>query len=319
MYKLLIADDNAADREGIPTLCDWEGMGVAIAGVCADGEEALRAVSENPVDILLTDIVMPVMNGIELAERVRSLRPKTKIVFMSCYDEFEYAKSAVDLEINGYVLKPIMRADLREAMERALASLRRDEAVEAERQAMEAERRAVLQTLRESSPDVRDQLVKDLLVRKPDSTTPVVAGPAGGDAAGGDAGGGTAGGDSLFDRVQDQLAGRNESRGARVAESVKAIVRARYQDRVTVDDIAKAVYLSPRYLNGLFKRETGRTVFEYLLEYRMDAAKKLLMGGDCAVSDVADLVGYENKSHFALLFKRRVGVSPAKYRRRFAP
>jgi len=83
------------------------------------------------------------------------------------------------------------------------------------------------------------------------------------------------------------------------------------------EDISKAVYLSQSYANSIVKKETGKSIFEHLLEYRLEMAKKLLMNPESKVSVVSENVGYENKSYFSLMFKKYVGLSPSEYKARF--
>ncbi len=92
MVKVLIVDDNPRDRRGIRSIMDWNAIGAEIVGDCANGMMALEQVEELSLDIVLTDISMPVMNGIEMSRRLREKYPSLKIIFMSCHYDFDYAK-----------------------------------------------------------------------------------------------------------------------------------------------------------------------------------------------------------------------------------
>lgn len=106
LYKILIVDDERVERTGIRFLIDEYNIELDIAEA-ENGEKALEHIENNPIDILITDIRMPFMDGLELAARVREIRPNIKIVIMSAYSEFEYAKKAIDLKVVHYILKPI--------------------------------------------------------------------------------------------------------------------------------------------------------------------------------------------------------------------
>ncbi len=112
MYKLLIVDDEERARTGIRKLIDWAAHGIEIVGEARDGAEALEFMRANPADILLTDIRMPVMDGIELIERVADSYPAARCVIMSGHDEFAYAQRAMAAGAGHYLLKPSRRQEI---------------------------------------------------------------------------------------------------------------------------------------------------------------------------------------------------------------
>ncbi|HZG77222.1 MAG TPA: helix-turn-helix transcriptional regulator, partial [Paenibacillus sp.] len=83
---------------------------------------------------------------------------------------------------------------------------------------------------------------------------------------------------------------------------------------ITIEDISKSVYISGRHANNILKKETGQTIFDYLSDYRIGIAKRLLMEPDSKVAVVAEQVGYVNTSYFCLAFKKNVGMTPAEYK-----
>lgn len=106
MISLMIVDDEERARKGIRTLIDWNSRGITIAAEARDGVEALERLRETRVDILLTDIRMPEMDGLALIEKVVSDYPHIKCVIMSGFDEFAYAQKALALGASDYLLKP---------------------------------------------------------------------------------------------------------------------------------------------------------------------------------------------------------------------
>ena len=92
MYRVLLVDDEVLIREAIQENIKWEQLGFELAGACKDGREAMEETRKNPPDLLLTDIYMPYMDGMELTKFVYENYPDTKVVIISGYDEFEYAK-----------------------------------------------------------------------------------------------------------------------------------------------------------------------------------------------------------------------------------
>ncbi|WP_391573968.1 response regulator [Cohnella sp.] len=123
MYKLILVDDEADVREGVLGEIDWETNGYAVIGVAENGREALELVEKSAPDVVVTDIRMPFMDGLQLAERVRSAYPSTKIIILTGYDEFEYARKAIHLNIEEFVLKPFSAGDLLQALRKVKGNL----------------------------------------------------------------------------------------------------------------------------------------------------------------------------------------------------
>ncbi|QHT62488.1 helix-turn-helix domain-containing protein [Paenibacillus lycopersici] len=107
MYRVLLADDESLDLEGLERLIPWEKLGMEVAAAVSSGYDALAVLRAAPIDILVSDIKMPIMSGLELAKRALESNPSLKIVFVSGYEDFHYAKQAIQLNVQGYVLKPV--------------------------------------------------------------------------------------------------------------------------------------------------------------------------------------------------------------------
>lgn len=116
MYRVLLVDDEMLIREAISENTKWNELGYELAGACKNGKEAKTFVENNKVDLLLTDICMPFCDGIELAKFVYENYKSIKVVIISGYDEFEYAKKAVKYQVVDYILKPITAQELSETL-----------------------------------------------------------------------------------------------------------------------------------------------------------------------------------------------------------
>ncbi|REK74309.1 response regulator [Paenibacillus paeoniae] len=106
MYKVLLVDDEADVREGLLGEIDWDQHGFTIVGTAENGQEALELCERLAPDVVITDISMPFMNGLELSHWLRQHQPLVKIVILTGYDEFDYARQAVRLSVDEYLLKP---------------------------------------------------------------------------------------------------------------------------------------------------------------------------------------------------------------------
>ena len=111
-YSVLLVDDEEDVVEAIVQKIDWEALGYSLAGYAKNGLEALEIAEEKQIDVVLTDIKMPYMDGLTLSHRLKELYPSIKIIIFSGFDEFEYAKEAIRLEAEEYMLKPVDAGEL---------------------------------------------------------------------------------------------------------------------------------------------------------------------------------------------------------------
>ena len=114
MYSVLVVDDEIRQREAVIKSVAWEKAGFSVIGDAENGIEALELLEKLEPDLILTDIKMPLMTGLELASKVREIRPATKLVILSGYDDFEYAQEAFKYNVIRYLLKPISASELSE-------------------------------------------------------------------------------------------------------------------------------------------------------------------------------------------------------------
>lgn len=120
MLKLIIADDERVIRESISKLIDWEDLGVELTGLCRNGLEAYDMIIDEAPDIVLTDIRMPGMDGLELIRKVSLMDLDTRFIILSGYGEFEYAKEAMKHGVKYYVLKPCNKSQIAECIKDAV-------------------------------------------------------------------------------------------------------------------------------------------------------------------------------------------------------
>ena len=116
MYSVLVVDDEKIIVKGIKF--NLENEGFSVAGDAENGIEALELLEKLEPDLILTDIKMPLMTGLELARKAREIRPATKLVILSGYDDFEYAQEAFKYNVIRYLLKPISASELTEELEK---------------------------------------------------------------------------------------------------------------------------------------------------------------------------------------------------------
>lgn len=127
MYSLLLVDDERLELETLRDYIAWEKLGFDRVYTARSGRDAYDKVLRLKPDVMITDIHMPVMNGIELARQMYADGCTTKVVFLTGYDEFEYAKAALQVEAVDYILKPFSFDKIRTAMDRVKELLHKEE------------------------------------------------------------------------------------------------------------------------------------------------------------------------------------------------
>ena len=125
LYSVLLVDDEEEVIDIIRKKTDWTGMGFRVAGYAHNGVEALEMAEDEQPDVVMTDIKMPYMDGLTLSRRLKELYPDCRIVIFSGFDEFEYAKEAIELEVEQYLLKPVDPAELKDVFSKLKVSLDR--------------------------------------------------------------------------------------------------------------------------------------------------------------------------------------------------
>lgn len=164
LYRIILVDDEEEVRKSIIRKINWEEAGFQVAGDAENGEDALEKIEALEPDVVLTDIRMPYMDGLTLAERIRQKYPSMKIVIFSGFDDFEYAKQAIKLNVTEYILKPVNVEELTAILKRIKINL--DQEIEQKRN---------VNLLREnyirSLPILRENFLNELVSRPMDQET----------------------------------------------------------------------------------------------------------------------------------------------------
>ena len=123
MYKLLIADDEEWIRMGISQAIDWGKLGFSAVETASNGKIAIEKIQKNPPDMVISDVVMPQVTGLQLAEWIYNHHPEIKVILISGYDQFEYARKAIRFAVVDYILKPVEEEKLQEVVRRCLTQM----------------------------------------------------------------------------------------------------------------------------------------------------------------------------------------------------
>ncbi|WP_082234936.1 response regulator [Halobacillus massiliensis] len=159
MYKVLIVDDEINILEGIAAIVNWEACGTELAAKAHHGLMAYEMIMSDPPDIVITDIKMPGLNGVELIQKVYQTNPEIKFIVLSGHDEFEFAKTAMECNVQHYLLKPSDENKIEEALTKVVKTL--DE---------KSSREQFLEKMKESlqsvMPKAKEQFLKEFITTK---------------------------------------------------------------------------------------------------------------------------------------------------------
>ncbi len=335
MYKLLLVDDEQIIREGLERMIDWEGLDLSLTASCPNAIAALDSMMDDMPDILVTDVRMPGMDGLELVERAMSLHPRLRAIILSGYDTFAYAQQAVRAGVMEYLLKPCAREELEQALVRACRAIDKERRhvlhLNGERQARVKTLVEKLGELRESALDIA-QMERQVCEIAKTAEDPSLLREALVSIVTSSLGGGQAewklnvimGAFSQQESLERLIASslyrlRGESGGARgFVRQMTDYVKAHCADEaLSLQYMAdNVVYMNADYIGREFTRAMGRKFSAYLLEVRMERAK-MLMATDGALHsyEIAERVGLGNNPHyFSQVFRKYTGMTPKEYR-----
>jgi len=246
MYDLLIVDDEEYVRNGIKNTYPWEQYGFRVIGTADNGYTALQLIDATRPHVVITDIMMPVMDGLAFAERVKDRYPAIQIVLLSAYNEFVYAQRGIRYGVREYLLKPLDEGELEKTF-RALAN-------------------------RLDFGDIDSGHTVDAVAYK-----------------------------------------RGKEQDNYITQA-KQYVAEHFARKITLDDIAKALFITPAYFSVMFKKETGQNFIDYVAEVRVKKAKELLRRSDYRVKEIAIRVGYDDYAYFCKIFRKIEGITPLEFR-----
>lgn len=336
MYPVLIAEDEYWLRRELSEMVERLGENFTIAGEACDGEQAWEMIPELWPSILITDIRMPRMDGIDLIKRVTDAAYPIVILVVSGYDEFAYAQKAVHFGVTDYLLKPIDSDKLKSALLHSLdrISLFKD------LNACLTHINAFFETIHDSEVVERNGMLEEIIgkiwgapILHPKSRHTLLTVfqtkmnellQEGGTMS--DAGPQR---ELLvkdreqsidhFRRLLEQwsLKASSKDNGDMHAIIRKACryVENHYMEPLTLVGIASEFHLSMSYFGYLFKKYTGQSFISYVNQLRVDKAKVLLLEEDIKIYDIAEMVGFSSQTHFNRTFKNLIHMTPNEFRK----
>lgn len=315
--KILIADDEMISRANIRRMirsyCPWAGP-VAEA---ADGRQAVEAARERDADVVLMDIEMPEMDGMEAARMIRQWKEGCVIIFLTAFATFQYARQAISVGASEFLVKPVDPEELRQVLERVRGKLRgkaETDCGEAETDCGEAEANCG-----EAEADCGEvQLGADAgqagtkAVRSGFGAAQASANAAQAPANAIQASAKSASAAQAAADVSDSsfLGGR----AGKIGLEGKRYMDLHYMDDIGVDTMARMYQVSSNYFNKVFKQVHHISCKEYLINIRVEHAMDYLRNPAMTIREAGIMVGYEDANYFARIFKKKTGMTPIEYR-----
>lgn len=303
MIRIVIVDDNRVTAQAIARAPIWKENDIEIVGIAFNGKQALKLLDED-IHVLVTDIRMPLMDGLELTALAKQKYPNLQVIFISAYTEFEYAQQALKLKVFDYISKPV---DYSILMEKILA------AYDAESRKRKVENllamyQNLVQMMREIPMDTPKQkeLIHEALslfehlpkLNEQDAQAEINAYAA-----------------RLSEQNLEAFSNNDDKQFDVIYRICNAIQTVCTDKNSGLAEVARKVYLSPNYVSAIFKQYTGETVTQRMSRVRLDVAKNLLQNPALKIYEVSEKVGYTNPYYFSVWFKKITGISPSDYRR----
>ncbi|WP_453990513.1 response regulator [Bacillus nitroreducens] len=338
MNKVLVVDDELIIRTGITKMVEQFSRKQMDVHCASNGMEALAMLEKLDIQLVLTDIRMPKMNGLDLCERIHIQYPHIQVVIISGHDDFNYAKQAMRYGVREYLLKPVLPDDIFAVLDRYFDSQNVNQPVKfslseyeawmelleevlwklekdripivlgmwdelCKKSGMRPEQLAQLQ--RESLVNLKKRLVKRSFQAQVDLPKDL----------------------EILEieemlklfkteimSIVEQLENMRGAKYKNPFEEAKAYIDAHLAEEISLDDIAQRVGMSPTYFSYLFKKESNETFVQYRIRKRMEKAKELMEIPHYRIIDICQDVGYTDYPHFTKTFKKYFGYSPSEYR-----
>lgn len=280
MNQILLVEDEPASADYLASLIRRELSGMKVVAVAENGEEALQFIRRQPVDIVVTDIKMPVMDGLKLAEAVRTAWPMIPVVIVSGYELFDYAKTALRFGVSDYLLKPVKPRELVECLERIALRLEYS--------------RRIQEALGASS--------------KPESAASAdfLAAPAPGELR--------ARMDMLLTEYESRARDQETDRARADFEALTAYIDRRLSEKLTLEGVCRANGISQTTMSRLFRTYAHCTFVEYLTSRRVERARVLIQRNPTRrMKEIAAEAGFSDPLYFSRVFRAETGVAPTDF------
>lgn len=290
MLKILIAEDELLERQTLQELLEEHYAYTADIRTVDNGVDAVSMAQLWCADLVLMDIEMPGINGIDAALEIITHNPRTKLIFITAYNRFEYAVEAVRLHAIDYLLKPVEDEKLIFVVGRAIEELKE-------------------QTL-------FYEQVRKMQERPPGGPIEAPLDALQADGSVGNTADSSAGHRKKAAPTSESIEAARQDRNMLLMQKVAGYVEKNYQYDISQEAICDILNMSTGYFSKLFHQCYGVKFIDHLTNVRVEAAKSMLADPTKRSSEIGKRVGYQSSSYFSKIFKQKTGVTPSEYRAR---
>lgn len=343
--KLILVDDEKFAVQGLKDMLNWKSFDGELIGTASNGQEALSLIAYNQPDVVISDIKMPIMDGLALARTISEQYKHIDLILLSAHGEFEYARQAIEYQVTNYILKPITRDKINN-LEQLLISINQKRQYQKEEFLTiwdDTFKNNILEGLRQNNIGTFDKLFSSSLfdfnismdsyntlgsrlihflyayLSELHIHTEILSSskhntlneywdlPSKQEKL-----------NYLITKYYDVLSTANILKHSNTDSIItianQYILEHFYEPNFNISYLANTINVSISYLSTTFKQAMGTNLSTYIITLRLNKAKALLLDFKYAISDIAPQCGYEDSKYFAKLFKKKTGVTPTEYR-----
>lgn len=351
--KLMIVDDEKLLRSGFRHMTDWESKGIQIVGEAINGEDALNKLENIQPDVVLTDINMPVMNGIDLTKQIKAKYPHIIVIILSGYDDYKYIRESMKYGASDYLLKASIDVDgIYEMLHKLNISNNDAFLLNASTIGTDMEpilqfdkekilnhlelqqfknlkiyiTEAVKRTSQKDIPLLQDSL-RDLfffihfhldrlnLLSKYFEKRKYINNSSVGLIT--DLAKAIEWISILIDEIEKSCETASPKHKDKIKKVIDIINKQYHEPKLTLSSIAQDLYVNKNYLCDIFKLETGTTINQYISDIRINSAKELIRKSQMTLNDISEKVGYSDYNYFSRVFKKKMGLTPSSYQKMY--
>lgn len=335
MFSVIVVDDEIMIRTSISSFIKNCDIGFEVAGTFRDGSDAIKYLEENNADLVISDIRMAKVSGIELAQYIYENKPWTQVILLSGYADFEYAKAAIKYNVKEYITKPTDFESLKNSlinMKNLLTEQKNsninsffDNIMHLYAEIVSTNSVEAKETLHSLLDDnthknerlgqyafnifeiIIDKLYANLNIRISTETDDLKDFPnitdnlKVYDFS-----------EKMLDSIIKQLSARNKKNDNIVIDKLIQFINNNFSKNISLQDAAESVFFNPAYCSRFFKEQTGENFSNYLLKVRMEHAVKLLKK-DKKINDISKECGYQSPGYFTRVFKDYYNCTPSEY------
>ncbi|RKD32748.1 response regulator transcription factor [Thermohalobacter berrensis] len=337
MYKVLIVEDEYLEREALKLILSEKSNEITIAGEATTGSSAISLYKELCPHIMLIDIKVPCIDGIEVAERIREKDNNIAIIIITAYDDFALVQKALRIRVDDYILKPATPKQIMTSIDKVTKRISSKESIFS-RKLNDLEKSIKLKQYKSSkeklnsllkylfliNQDNRKKLKNDIqfiafkLIKIADDMMLEIKEK-----------------DYikkisktknewlqkemllklLYEMFDDLIENKKYNCNSEIV-AVLNYIEKNYHKGITLKEVADYIGLSPYYLSRLFKKELGINFITYVTERKIEKGKDLLANTDMPISNIALELSFKEPNYFTKVFKKIVGLTPSQYRKK---